>query len=143
TDLQSVQQFADVTIRNINGLPIRIGDVARVELGPQDERTSVRLNGRDTVSLGVIRQATANPLDLSASVRSLLEKVREDLPASVTIDIASDNSVFIDRSIKAVYVTIIEAVVLVTLVIVIFLRTARASIIPLIAIPVSLIGAFA
>jgi multidrug efflux pump len=143
TDLQSVEQFSAVTIRNINGIPVRIGDVARVEVGPQDERTSVRLNGRDTVSLGVIRQATANPLDLSASVRSLLDKVREDLPPGVTVDIANDNSVFIDRSIKAVYVTIIEAVVLVTLVIVVFLRTARASIIPLIAIPVSLIGAFA
>lgn len=143
TDLQTVEQFSNVTIRNVGGLPIRIGDVARVEVGPQDERTSVRLNGRDTVSLGVIRQATANPLDLSASVRGLLEKVREDLPPGVTIDIANDNSVFIDRSIKAVYVTILEAVVLVTLVIVVFLRTARASIIPLVAIPVSLIGAFA
>ena len=143
TDLQSVEQFIALTIRNINGIPVRIGDVARVEVGPQDERTSVRLNGRDTVSLGVIRQATANPLDLSASVRGLLDKVREDLPPGVTVDIANDNSVFIDRSIKAVYITIIEAVVLVTLVIVVFLRTARASIIPLIAIPVSLIGAFA
>lgn len=143
TDLQSVEQFNAVTIRSINGIPVRIGDVARVAVGPQDERTSVRLNGRDTVSLGVIRQATANPLDLSASVRGLLDKVREDLPPGVTVDIANDNSVFIDRSIKAVYVTIIEAVVLVTLVIVVFLRTARASIIPLIAIPVSLIGAFA
>lgn len=143
TDLQSVEQFNAVTIRTINGIPVRIGDVARVAVGPQDERTSVRLNGRDTVSLGVIRQATANPLDLSASVRGLLDKVREDLPPGVTVDIANDNSVFIDRSIKAVYVTIIEAVVLVTLVIVVFLRTARASIIPLIAIPVSLIGAFA
>ena len=143
TDLQSVEQFIALTIRNINGIPVRIGDVARVEVGPQDERTSVRLNGRDTVSLGVIRQATANPLDLSASVRGLLDKLREDLPPGVTVDIANDNSVFIDRSIKAVYITIIEAVVLVTLVIVVFLRTARASIIPLIAIPVSLIGAFA
>lgn len=143
TDLQSVEEFRSVTIRNVNGMPVRIGDVARVVQGPQDERTSVRLNGRDTVSLGVIRQATANPLDLSASVRSLLDKVREDLPAGVNVDIANDNSVFIDRSIKAVYVTIAEAVVLVTLVIFVFLRTVRASIIPLVTIPVSLIGAFA
>jgi len=143
TDLQSVEEFRSVTIRNVNGMPVRIGDVARVVQGPQDERTSVRLNGRDTVSLGVIRQATANPLDLSASVRSLLDKVREDLPPGVNVDIANDNSVFIDRSIKAVYVTIAEAVVLVTLVIFVFLRTVRASIIPLVTIPVSLIGAFA
>ena len=143
TDLQTAEEFRAVTIRNVNGLPVRIGDVARVVEGPQDQRSSVRLNGRDTVSLGVIRQATANPLELSASVRGLLDKVREDLPPGVSVDIANDNSVFIDRSIKAVYVTIAEAVVLVTLVIFVFLRSVRASIIPLVTIPVSLIGAFA
>ncbi len=91
----------------------------------------------------MIRQATANPLELSAAVRQMLEKVKQDLPAGVNVDIANDNSVFIDRSIKAVYTTIAEAVVLVALVIFVFLRTLRASIIPLLTIPVSLIGAFA
>ena len=143
TDLQTPQQFRDVTIRNVNGLPIRLGDVARVVQGPQDERSSVRLNGRDSVSLGVIRQATANPLELSAGVRQLLEKVKADLPPGINVDIANDNSVFIDRSIKAVYTTIAEAVVLVALVIFVFLRTLRASIIPLVTIPVSLVGSFA
>ncbi|MFC7411658.1 efflux RND transporter permease subunit [Hydrogenophaga atypica] len=143
TDLQRPEEFASVTIRNVNGLPIRIGDVARVVQGPQDERTSVRLNGRDSISVGVIRQATANPLELSAGVRALLEKVKTDLPPGINVDIANDNSVFIDRSIKAVYTTIAEAVVLVALVIFVFLRTLRASIIPLVTIPVSLIGTFA
>jgi multidrug efflux pump len=143
TDLQTVEEFRAVTIRNINGIPVRLGDVARVEVGPRDERTAVRLNGNETVSLGVIRQATANPLELSASVRGLLDRVRDDLPDGVTVNIANDNSVFIDRSIRAVYQTIAEAVVLVTLVIFLFLRTGRAAIIPLITIPVSLIGAFA
>ena len=143
TDLRSASAFADVVIRTAGGLPVRIGDVADVAEGAADERTSVRLNGRDTVSLGVIRQATANPLELSASVRGLLERVLGDLPAGVDVQVANDNSVFIDRSIRAVYQTILEAVVLVTLVIVLFLRTLRASIIPLVTIPVSLIGAFA
>ncbi|MFC7462370.1 efflux RND transporter permease subunit [Hydrogenophaga defluvii] len=143
TDLQRPEEFASVTIRNVNGLPIRIGDVARVVQGPQDERTSVRLNGRDSISVGVIRQATANPLELSAGVRALLDKVKTDLPPGINVDIANDNSVFIDRSIKAVYTTIAEAVVLVALVIFVFLRTLRASIIPLVTIPVSLIGTFA
>ncbi|MBU7575638.1 MAG: efflux RND transporter permease subunit [Hydrogenophaga sp.] len=143
TDLQTPEQFSAVAIRNVNGQTIRIADVARVVQAPQDERTSVRLNGRDAVSLGVIRQATANPLELSAAVRQMLEKVKQDLPAGVNVDIANDNSVFIDRSIKAVYTTIAEAVVLVALVIFVFLRTLRASIIPLLTIPVSLIGAFA
>lgn len=143
TDLQTPQQFREIGLRNVNGVTVRLGDVARVMQGPQDERSSVRLNGRDSVSLGVIRQATANPLELSAGVRQLLEKVKVDLPPGITVDIANDNSVFIDRSIKAVYTTIAEAVVLVALVIFVFLRTVRASIIPLVTIPVSLIGSFA
>jgi multidrug efflux pump len=143
TDLQRPQEFAQVVIRTVNGQPVRIGDVARVQQGPLAERTSVRLNGRDSVSLGVIRQATANPLELSAGVRQLLDKVKRELPPGVDVDVANDNSVFIDRSIKAVYQTIAEAVVLVALVIFFFLRTFRASIIPLVTIPVSLIGTFA
>jgi multidrug efflux pump len=143
TDLQRPFEFSQVVIRTVNGLPVRIGDVAQVRQGPQSERTSVRLNGRDAISLGVIRQATANPLDLSAGVRAMLGKIREDLPPGVTVDVANDNSVFIDRSIKAVYTTIAEAVLLVALVIFVFLRTLRASIIPLVTIPVSLIGTFA
>jgi len=142
TDLRRPTEFRQVVIRNTNGMAVRIGDVARVESGPADERSAVRLNGRDSVAVGVIRQATANPLDLSAGVIKLLEKVRNDLPKGVSIEVANDNSVFIDRSIKSVYTTIAEAVVLVALVILVFLRTFRASIIPLLTIPVSLIGTF-
>ncbi len=143
TDLQRPSEFAAIVIRTVNGQPIRISDVAQVRQGPQSERTAVRLNGRDSVSLGVIRQATANPLELSAGVRKLMDKVRDDLPPGIEVAVANDNSVFIDRSIKAVYQTILEAVVLVALVIFVFLRTVRASLIPLVTIPVSLIGAFA
>ena len=143
TDLQTPEQFAGIPIRTVNGQTIRIGDVARVEQAPQDERTTVRYNGREGISLGVIRQATANPLDLSAAVQAMLPQIREDLPDTVRVEIANDNSIFIDRSIKAVYTTIAEAVVLVALVIFVFLRTLRASIIPLVTIPVSLIGTFA
>ena len=143
TDLQTPQQFTDVIVRNVNGQAIRIGDVAQVLQAPQDERTSVRYNGRDAISLGVIRQATANPLDLSAGVQAMLPQIEADLPDGVRVEIANDNSIFIDRSIKAVYTTIAEAVVLVALVIFVFLRTLRASVIPLVTIPVSLIGSFA
>ena len=143
TDLRQAGEFGQMTIKTVNGLPVRLSDVARIKEGPQDERTSVRLNGRDAISLGVIRQATANPLVLSAAVRGLMDKVRADLPPGISVDVANDNSVFIDRSIKAVYSTIVEAVVLVALVIFVFLRTLRASIIPLVTIPVSLIGTFA
>jgi multidrug efflux pump len=143
TDLQKPAEFRQVVIKAINGMPIRIGDVARVEQGPLSERTSTRLNGRDAITLGVIRNATANPLDLSAAVRKMIPKIKENLPPGIEIEIANDNSVFIDRSIKAVYETIVEAMVLVALVIFFFLRTFRASIIPLVTIPVCLIGTFA
>ncbi len=103
----------------------------------------MRYNGREAISLGVIRQSTANPLDLSAGVQEMLPRIVADLPEGVRVEVANDNSIFIDRSIKAVYTTIAEAAVLVALVIFVFLRTLRASIIPLVTIPVSLIGCFA
>ncbi|MGY8903355.1 MAG: efflux RND transporter permease subunit [Burkholderiales bacterium] len=143
TDLQRPEQFEQVIIRTVKGQPIRIVDVARVQEAAQAERTSVNFNGRDALALGVIRQSTANPLDLSNGVRKLLEKIKQDLPPGVMVQVANDNSVFIDRSIKAVYTTILEAVALVALVIFVFLRTVRASIIPLVTIPVSLVGTFA
>jgi multidrug efflux pump len=143
TDLATVAQFADITIRTVNGFPVRMRDVARVEESAATDRSRVRLNGRDAVSLGIIRQATANPLELSQGVRAMLPQLRADLPPDVSVDIANDNSLFIDRSVKSVYTTIAEAVVLVALVIFVFLRTLRASIIPIITIPVSLVGSFA
>ena len=143
TDLQRPAEFAQVIIRTVNGQPVRIGDVAQVRQGAASERTSTRLNGKDAITLGVIRNATANPLELSAGVREMLPRIKANLPQGVEIEVANDNSVFIDRSIKAVFATILEAVVLVALVIFVFLRTIRASIIPLVTIPVSLIGTFA
>ncbi|EHL20967.1 MULTISPECIES: efflux RND transporter permease subunit [unclassified Acidovorax] len=143
TDLSTPAQFSNVVIRTVNGFPVRLKDVARVEEGPASDRSRVRLNGRDAISVGVIRQATANPLDLSKGVREMLPTLQADLPPDIGIDIANDNSLFIDRSIKSVYTTIAEAVVLVALVIFVFLRTFRASIIPIITIPVSLVGSFA
>jgi multidrug efflux pump len=143
TDLARADQFADIVIKSVNGFPIKLGDIATVREGAADERSVVRLNGRDAISAGVIRQATANPLDLSREVRAALPRLQADLPSDILIDIANDNSVFIERSVQNVYSTIVEAVVLVALVVFVFLRTLRASIIPIITIPVSLIGCFA
>lgn len=143
TDLKTPAQFSNIVIRTVNGFPVRIQDVARVEEGAASDRSRVRLNGRDAISVGVIRQATANPLELSKGVRAMLPLLKADLPPDIGIDVANDNSLFIDRSIKSVYTTIAEAVVLVALVIFVFLRTFRASIIPIVTIPVSLVGSFA
>ena len=143
TDLKTPAQFSNIVIRTVNGFPVRILDVARVEEGAASDRSRVRLNGRDAISVGVIRQATANPLELAKGVRAMLPLLKADLPPDIGIDVANDNSLFIDRSIKSVYTTIAEAVVLVALVIFVFLRTFRASIIPIVTIPVSLVGSFA
>jgi multidrug efflux pump len=143
TDLMEPAQFGEIVIKSVNGFSVKVRDVARVEEGAADERSAVRLNGRSAVGVGVIRQATANPLDLSKGVRAIIPQLKADLPPDLLIDVANDNSVFIDRSVKNVYWTIFEAVLLVALVIFVFLRTLRASIIPIITIPVSLIGTFA
>ena len=142
TDLTTPRQFAEIALRTVNGYTVRLRDVARIEQAPASERSSVRLNGVPAVSMGVIRQATANPLEVSAGVYEVMPKIQQDLPPSVKVQQANDNSVFIDRSIKSVYRTIAEAVGLVALVVFVFLRTLRASLIPLVTIPVSLIGVF-
>jgi len=142
TDLNTERQFGEVAVKVVNGFTVHLKDVARIEQAAASERQAVRLNGVPAISAGVIRNATANPLDISAGIRQALPRVQQDLPPSLTIRIANDNSVFIDRSVKSVYQTIGEAVGLVALVVFIFLRTLRASIIPLLTIPVSLIGTF-
>ncbi|RVT50402.1 efflux RND transporter permease subunit [Rubrivivax albus] len=143
TDLNTVAQFEQVALRTINGYTVRLRDVARVAEAAANERSRVRLNGVPSMSTGIIRNATANPLDVADGVRKVLPQIQRDLPPSVTVVQATDLSVFIDRSIKAVYTTVAEAVVLVALVVFVFLRTMRASVIPLVTIPVSLVGAFA
>ena len=144
TDLTTPREFEDIIVRTVNGYAVRLKDVASVELGPAAERSSVRFNGQSAVSLGVIRQATANPLELAAYVKAEVPKLNEELaPQGVKIAVSVDNTLFIEKSIKSVYTTIGEAIVLVALVIFVFLRSFRASIIPLVTIPVSLIGAFA
>ena len=143
TDLRTTEDFEAVVLRNIDGYPVRIRDVARVEIGAAAERTSVRFKGRSAVSLGVIKQATANPLELSKALRAELPRIAEELPDGMRVDISYDSSVFIDRSIKSVFTTIGEAIILVLAIIFFFLRNLRATLIPLVTIPVSLIGAFA
>ncbi|WP_425260119.1 efflux RND transporter permease subunit [Rubrivivax sp. RP6-9] len=143
TDLNSVAEFNEIALKSAGGHTVRLRDVARVEEAAASDRSRVRLNGVPSISTGIIRNATANPLEVAAGVRALMPQIQRDLPPSVTVVQANDNSVFIDRSIKAVYTTVAEAVVLVALVVFVFLRTLRASVIPLVTIPVSLIGSFA
>jgi multidrug efflux pump len=143
TDLQTPEQFAAIVIKDASGYPVRLGDVARTEIGAADERGLQRFNGVTSVGMGVIKQATANPLELSVALRKEAVEIRKTLPEGMEFIITYDSSQFIQQSIKAVFGTIAEAVLLVSIVIFLFLRNLRATIIPLVTIPVSLIGAFA
>ncbi len=142
TDLQTEQEFGNAIVATVNGFPVRIRDVADVRIDSREERVIARFKGQPGLNIGVIRQSTGNPLDLSKAVRAEVDLINENLPRGMKLNISYDTSVFIERSITAVYTTIIEAVVLVVLVIFFFLRSFRATLIPLVTIPVSLIGAF-
>jgi multidrug efflux pump len=142
TDVRTPEQFNNVIVANVAGYPVRIRDIGNAEIGPVDERTISRFNGKPSLNIGVIKQAVANPLELSQAVRAEVQKINEGLPTGMKLIIAYDTSVFIDRSIHSVFETIAEAIVLVVLVIFFFLRSLRATIIPIVTIPVSLIGAF-
>lgn len=145
TDLAEPGQFEDVVVRaptTADGYPVRIRDIGRVEVAPENERTSVRFMGRLSVSLGLIKQSTANPLDLKRGLDEMLPVLQAELPEGMRMDIANDTTVFIERSIAAVFSTIWEAVLLVAAVCLFFLRSWRATVVPLVTIPVSLVGAF-
>jgi multidrug efflux pump len=142
TDLRSPEQFEDLIIRYINGYPIRLKDVGRAELGAEDERRVVRFMGEPAVGLGVVKQSTANTLDVARAVKDAVPDIARSLPDGMQVKVAFDTSVFVEESIRSVYATLGEALLLVVLVIFVFLRSLRATLIPSVAIPVSLIGAF-
>ena len=147
TDLKQPAEFANIVVKTASDVhgsyQVRIADIGRVEVAAASERSTVRFNGRSAVALGVIKQATANPLELSRALRAELPKIIAELPPGMRADIAYDSSIFIDRSIEAVFHTIGEAILLVLAIIFFFLRNFRATLIPLVTIPVSLVGAFA
>ena len=143
TDLREPQQFADIVVKETDTFLVRLGDVARIELGADNSRFRARFNGRNAIPLGIVKQAVANPLEISAALRELLPQISASLPEGMRVEVAHDSTVFIERSIREVYVTVAEAAVLVILVIFLFLRNWRAVLVPLVTIPVSLIGAFA
>ncbi|MFI4902548.1 MAG: efflux RND transporter permease subunit [Burkholderiales bacterium] len=143
TDLSTPEQFNNIIVANVGGNPVRIKDIGNAEIGAVDERTVSRFNGKPSLNIGVIKQAVANPLDLSNAVRAEVVRMNQSLPPGMKLVVAYDTSVFIDRSIHSVFETIGEAILLVVLVIFFFLRSLRATVIPIVTIPVALVGAFA
>jgi multidrug efflux pump len=142
TGLTTPEEFREIVVKRADGYQVKLGDVAQVELGAEDERRDSRYNGQPAIIVGIIKQAVANPLDVSKGIRALLPDLNESLPSGLKADIGNDDAVFINESIKAVFSTILEAIVLVVIVILFFLRSIRASIIPIVTIPISLIATF-
>ncbi len=141
-DLRTPAQFDDMIITESRGYAVRLRDVGRSVLGALDERSVLRVNGNPAVGLGIVKQSTANTLSVANAAKAELARVQGVLPEGMTLQVAFDSSVFIDRSIDGVYRTMIEAVLLVMLMIFVFLRSLRVTLIPFVTIPVSLIGAF-
>ena len=142
-ELKSPLEFADLAVSNTNGVLVRLGDVARVEVGPENERSAIRYNGIPAVGVGVVRQSKANLVDVADSIRAALPEIQAALPAGVTITPSFDQSVFVKRSIQDAEETLIIAAILVVIIIFIFLRNLRATIIPALAIPASIVATFA
>jgi len=142
TDLRTPAQFERVIIRDNGGALVRLADIGRAEIGAEDERNIVRVNGRAAVGLGIVKQSTANTLEVARAIKAEVPRLQATLPEGMQLKVAFDSSIFIEKSIDAVYTTMIEAMVLVVGVIFLFLRNWRATLIPFVTIPVSLIGAF-
>jgi multidrug efflux pump len=140
--LRTAQQFRNIVLREQDGYLLRLGEVAKVQLGAEDERTEQRINGVTAIGLGIIRQSKANAMDISNGVNATVERLQSSLPTGVRMEVSYDQSKFISQSIYEVFHALTVALALVIGVIFLFLRSWRATLIPAIAIPVSVIGSF-
>jgi multidrug efflux pump len=137
-------QFAALVVgRGEGGYLVRLGDVARVEQGPENPYSSFHANGAESVGIGIVRQSGANTLAVAGAAKQLAEEVKPNLPSGMTITVGSDESLFIDRAIEGVWHTLAEAAILVVAVIFLFLGSWRATLIPAVTVPICLLGSFA
>jgi hydrophobe/amphiphile efflux-1 (HAE1) family protein len=142
--LTDEQQFRDIVIKTgAEGELVRVGDVARVEIGAQLYSLRSLLDNKGAVAIPIFQAPNSNSLQLSNAVRNKMEELKKDFPPGIDYTIVYDPTIFVRQSIDAVVHTLLEAVALVVLVVILFLQTWRASLIPLIAVPVSIIGTFA
>ncbi|MBL8805498.1 MAG: efflux RND transporter permease subunit [Rhodospirillales bacterium] len=140
--LSTPEQFRDIVVATKQGYPIRLGEVAKVEIGAEDERSGIRANGKTSIGIGIVRQSTGNTLSVARDAKAEMKRLQESFPEGIEVLIGYDESVFIERSIYEVYHALGIGILLVIAVIFVFLRSWRATIIPAIAIPVSIIGSF-
>ncbi len=142
--LQSVEEFEQILIkRDKNGIVTRLSDVARIELDAQSYGLRSLLDNKPAVAIPIFAAPGSNALDISNNVRATMKRLKETFPEDLDYSIVYDPTIFVRSSIKSVIITLLEAIALVVLVVIIFLQTWRASIIPLLAVPVSIVGTFA
>jgi multidrug efflux pump len=142
--LSTVEEFGDIIVHtNADGGLTRLKDVARIELGANSYALRALLDNKQAAAIAVFEAPGANALELSDNVRKTMDTLKKDFPEGLDYDVVYDPTQFIRESVSAVIHTLLEAIVLVVIVVIVFLQTWRASIIPLLAVPVSIIGTFA
>ena len=142
--LSTAEEFGDIILRTgFDGSTVRLKDVARVELASSDYSLNSTLNNKPAVAVAIFQAPGSNALNLSTSVRNAMTELKGNFPEGMDYSIVYDPTEFVRASIKEVIVTLLEAILLVVIVVVLFLQTWRASIIPLLAVPVSVVGTFA
>src|SRR6266852_3087344 len=142
-ELKTAQEFGELAVASEGGQVVKLKDVAHVELGPEDTRSIFRYNGVPAVAIGVVRQSKANLIDVAHRIREAIPGIQENLPPGVKLEIAFDGSVFVTHSINDARLTLLIAAILVVLIIFVFLRNLRATVIPGLAIPASIVATFA
>ncbi|HEU4523913.1 MAG TPA: efflux RND transporter permease subunit, partial [Gemmatimonadales bacterium] len=142
-ELKTPEEFGDLVVDNASGVLIKLKDVGRVELAPEDERSTLRFKGTPAVAIGVVRQSKANIIAVAEAIHDELPRIRASLPPGVQLTPAFDQSIFVSRSIKEAEETLLLAAGLVVVIIFVFLRNLRATIIPGLAIPTSIVATFA
>jgi multidrug efflux pump len=142
--LSTVEEFGDIIVHtNADGGLTRLRDVARLELGANSYAVRALLDNKQAAAIGIFQSPGANALELADNVRATMERLKKDFPEGLEYDVVYDPTQFIRDSIHSVIHTLIEAIILVVIVVIVFLQTWRASIIPLLAVPVSIVGTFA
>ncbi len=141
--LTDPEQFGQIVIKNQNGVVTRLSDVARVEIDASQYSLRSLLDNQQAVAIPIFQSPGSNAIQISNHVRATMEELKKNFPEGLDYSIVYDPTVFVRDSIKAVVHTLLEAVALVVLVVILFLQTWRASIIPLLAVPTSIVGTFA
>src|SRR2546426_1484590 len=142
-ELKTPLEFRELVVASQGTQLVKLKDVANVELGPEDDRSIFRYDGSPAVAIGVVRQSKANLIDVARHIRQELPAIQQTLPLGVKLQIAFDGSVFVTHSINDARLTLLIAAILVVLIIFVFLRNIRATIIPGLAIPASIVATFA